>query len=184
MCHTVKTKSFMREAPGRNNLVEPEIRTSEPEIRIKISDIIALNKKMIRNNRIVVEKVQENNVFNDKILWDISDGHIMFKDDEISLFIDNNKNVWFGAREVAIAIGYSNNNNTIKNIVQSHTNLEHRKEFHTFKSKKKIYHHRKQFINELGLTKFMYSSKMENSDEFANWMNTDIFPAIRKYQNN
>ena len=115
------------------------------------------------------------------LLKDISKNHLQFGDQDIPIYFDDDELFWFGAREVAIALGYSHNQETIKRVVQRHVDSNQRKQFHSFKSDTKLFDHRKLFINEPGLYQLIFSSKMDEAKKFTRWVTKDVILSIRKY---
>jgi len=87
---------------------------------------------------------------------------------------------WFVGKDVAVALGYGDTVNAIKDHVENEdkkmgcqnatpsvTDSLGRKQYPTF-------------INESGLYSLVFGSKLESAKEFKHWVTHDVLPSIRK----
>ena len=105
-------------------------------------------------------------------------------DAEITTFIDKDRKIWFKARDVALALGYANPREAIRDHVRdkykttcrslqggSKSLLRSRGGFQT----------QTVFIQEPGLYQLIFSSKLPFAIEFLDWVFEEVIPIHQKY---
>lgn len=113
-----------------------------------------------------------NNIFNQ-----LDHQYLIFENKKISTIIDIDDNLWFDAKEAAIALGYKDPKQIIKKYVSRSDKINF------YKIKINYEHHVKRpqtlYLNETGLYHLILKSKI--AIKFKEWLTHDVLPAIRKY---
>lgn len=130
-------------------------------IDIEKLNIINDNKITYSNNLNIYEKLDKN--------------IIKFEDNDINVIIDENKIVWFGAKTIAIALGYKD----YKDAIKQHINKEDIKQKKYIKYDGIIKQHSQTlYINEAGLYTLIFASKLQKSKIFKHWITREVLPSI------
>ena len=100
----------------------------------------------------------------------------MYGSQKIAVYIDNDNNIWFNAKDTAKSLGYVNTKRTIRKNVDrcdvrqlKHIDIQIKKHPHTL------------FLSESGLYSLMLNSRMKRAKEFTLWVTKEVLPSIRKY---
>lgn len=103
---------------------------------------------------------------------------IKFENIDINIVIDNSDKIWFCAREVIIALKYKD----IKDVIKKHISDDDKTHLkyinHSIDTR---LHPNTVFINESGLYKLIFRSKMKKAKIFTNWVTNEVLPSIRKF---
>ncbi|MFN3881473.1 MAG: Bro-N domain-containing protein [Nitrincola lacisaponensis] len=98
----------------------------------------------------------------------------LFSDKEVRTATDEQGEVWFCAKDVcsAIDIQWSGRGNTLRSIPESWVMVSYHE---TIKGDRDTV-----FINEAALYKMIFRSSKPQAEEFANWVCSEVLPALRK----
>ena len=94
---------------------------------------------------------------------------------KLNSYIDNQCNVWFEAKQVAIILGYKKTEDAIKRHVSVSNKIKkvHPRETRgctcTF------------YINEAGFYELVFRSRLPAAKMFRHWVFSKVLPSIRKY---
>ncbi len=107
----------------------------------------------------------------------IESDYIIFGTNKIHIIVDNNVNIWFNAKELALSLGYKYPKDVISTLVDK----SNKKNYH----KLKIFTNIKQnaraiYINESGLYSLLLSSKRPKAKVFKKWVTEQVIPSIRE----
>ena len=89
-------------------------------------------------------------------------------------YIDNKQNIYFKGKDIALALGYTDTDQAIRNHVDDDD-----KKTYPVKTTGQVRH--QIFINESGLYSLIFGSKLESAKNFKIWVTSKILPSIRKY---
>ena len=114
---------------------------------------------------------------------------VNYKNDElkvdINCYTDNEKEIWFRGKEIAVILGHKNPERAVRKFVDDDD-----KKLIDFKIKcensrvtktvplEKTY--KCFFINESGFYSLIFSSKIPTAKEFKRWVTSKVLPSIRK----
>ena len=93
---------------------------------------------------------------------------------ELTSFLDNKQNIWFGGKDIAKILGYSDTDKAIRN----HFDVKYKKSYPAVSAGQVIYRY---FISEPGFYSLVFSSKLPVAKKFQDWVFTTVLPSIRKY---
>ncbi|ADD73779.1 BRO-F [Lymantria xylina nucleopolyhedrovirus] len=101
---------------------------------------------------------------------------------EIYIFVDNNKNLWFKAKEIAQALDYNNTKQSIQINVNECDKTEWNKLGYTIDQLEipSNWHPKTIFINESGLYSLILRSKKPEAQHFKHWVTSEVLPSIKK----
>ncbi len=102
---------------------------------------------------------------------------------ELIYITDSTEQIWFRAKTVASAIGYTKTNTAkvINKFVDSEDRCKLCEIGVASKMEVTEYHEKKSiFINESGLYSLMLSSKHKSAKKFRRWVTSEVLPTIRK----
>ena len=109
---------------------------------------------------------------------------INFENNKIIIIIDNNKTIWFNAKQISISLKYKQPKKAITKFVEKEDKMQLKNIDINFKIKQQpdsIY------INETGLNSLLILSRTKKSKKFLKWITTDVLPLMRRssiYSNN
>jgi len=109
---------------------------------------------------------------------------INFENNKIIIIIDNNKTIWFNAKQIGISLKYKQPKKAITKFVEKEDKIQLKNIDINFKIKQQpdsIY------INEPGLNSLLILSRTKKSKKFLKWITTDVLPLMRRssiYSNN
>jgi anti-repressor protein len=104
--------------------------------------------------------------------------YIVFNNDKISIIIDSSDKLWFNARDLIAALGYSD----IKDVLRRHVNYSDKIQLQNINHNLNIkIHPHSIYLNEAGLYSLVLQSKMPNAKKFTKWVTEEVLPSIRKY---
>ncbi len=98
----------------------------------------------------------------------------LFTTQAVRTATDEHQEVWFCAKDVCDVLELDwNGFETLKNMPENWVLVWN---LHTSNGKKDTY-----FINEAGLYRLIFRSQKPKAEEFANWVCSEVLPAIRKH---
>ena len=115
---------------------------------------------------------------------------------ELTSYIDSKQNVWFGGKDVAEILGYSDTRHALKRHVSKENKMIYLIQPKSYPgetpgqvqkaggdvSPPQVQQGRwYTFINEPGFNELVFSSKLEFARRFRQWVFTTVLPSIRKY---
>jgi prophage antirepressor-like protein len=109
---------------------------------------------------------------------------INFENKKIIIIIDNNKIIWFNAKQIGIALKYKEPKKAITKYVDKEDKIQLKNIDLNFKLEQQpdsIY------INESGLNSLLILSRTKKSKKFLKWITKDVLPLMRRssiYSNN
>ena len=109
---------------------------------------------------------------------------INFENKKIIIIIDNNKIIWFNAKQIGIALKYKEPKKAITKYVDKEDKIQLKNIDINFKVEQQpdsIY------INESGLNSLLILSRTKKSKKFLKWITKDVLPLMRRssiYSNN
>jgi len=109
---------------------------------------------------------------------------INFENKKIIIIIDNNKIIWFNAKQIGIALKYKEPKKAITKYVDKEDKIQLKNIDLNFKVEQQpdsIY------INESGLNSLLILSRTKKSKKFLKWITKDVLPLMRRssiYSNN
>ena len=109
---------------------------------------------------------------------------ITFEKNRIIIIIDNNKQIWFNAKQICIALKYKQPKMAIINNVEKEDKIQLKNidiNFKVYQQPDSIY------INESGLNALLILAKTKKSKKFLKWVTNDVLPLMRRssiYSNN
>ena len=109
---------------------------------------------------------------------------ITFEKTKIIIIIDNNKIIWFNAKQICIALKYKQPKMAIINNVEKEDKIQLKNiniNFKVYQQPDSIY------INESGLNSLLILRRTQKSKKFLKWITTDVLPSMRRssiYSNN
>jgi prophage antirepressor-like protein len=108
----------------------------------------------------------------------LDENYISFDKTKINVIIDNSDKIWFCARELIIALEYKDIKDVIKKHIQDDDKIQLKYINHSINIK---LHPNTIFINESGLYKLVFKSKMKKAKIFTKWVTNEVLPSIRKF---
>jgi len=81
---------------------------------------------------------------------------------------------WFVGKDIALALGYKDTNQAIRNYVNCNDKL-------TSKINGSGQNRNMIIINESGLYSLIFSSKLPSAQKFQHWVTSEVLPSIRKH---
>lgn len=87
--------------------------------------------------------------------------------------IDDENNIWFVAKDIALILGYKRPDNAIRTLVDDEDKLMH--QISASGQKRNMY-----LINESGLYTLILSSRLPSAKGFKRWVTCEVLPSIRK----
>jgi prophage antirepressor-like protein len=109
---------------------------------------------------------------------------ITFEKNRIIIIIDNNKQIWFNAKQICIALKYKQPKMAIINNVEKEDKIQLKNidiNFKVYQQPDSIY------INESGLNSLLILRRTQKSKKFLKWITNDVLPLMRRssiYSNN
>jgi prophage antirepressor-like protein len=103
---------------------------------------------------------------------------INFENNKISVLIDNNKIIWFNAKQICKSLKYKEHKKAINKNVDKidkiqlqniNINIEIQQHPHT------------TYINESGLYSLLIGSRTKKAKKFLKWITNDVLPLMRQY---
>jgi prophage antirepressor-like protein len=92
--------------------------------------------------------------------------------------IEQNGEVWFIGKDVALALGYENTRDAIRRHVDAEDKTMIQRSVH---STLDIPNRGMSIISESGLYSLVFSSKLPAAKQFKHWITSEVIPAIRKH---
>jgi prophage antirepressor-like protein len=112
------------------------------------------------------------------IIETLNENYILFEQYKINIIIDSNDKLWFNARDLILALGYSDS----KDVMRRHINISDKIQLqhinHTLSVK---LHPHSIYLSEAGLYSLVLHSRMPAAKKFTKWVTEDVLPSIRKY---
>ena len=98
----------------------------------------------------------------------------IFSANEVRTATDEHGEVWFCAKDVcsALDIQWSGRGNTLRSMPEQWVMVSHHE---TIKGERETI-----FVNEAALYKMIFRSSKPQAEEFANWVCSEVLPALRK----
>jgi prophage antirepressor-like protein len=109
---------------------------------------------------------------------------ITFEKKKIIIIIDNNKIIWFNAKQISSALKYKQPKMAIINNVEKEDKIQLKNidiNFKVYQQPDSIY------INESGLNSLLILRRTQKSKKFLKWITNDVLPLMRRssiYSNN
>jgi prophage antirepressor-like protein len=108
---------------------------------------------------------------------------INFENNKIIVIIDNNKTIWFNAKQIGISLKYKQPKKAITKFVEKDNKIQLKDININFKVEQpdSIY------INETGLNSLLILSRTKKSKKFLQWITKEVLPLMRRssiYSNN
>ena len=112
--------------------------------------------------------------------FDLFDNILKYNDNEAIIIVDEKVDVWFSGSDIAKMLGYSRPNMAIRKhvppankrdlsqLIKHIITIPHNAQMNTV------------YINEGGLYKLIFSSKLETATQFTDWITNTVIPSIRK----
>ena len=95
---------------------------------------------------------------------------------ELTSYIDNKQNVWFRGKDIALILGYKNENTN--QILKNHVSEKHKVKRGVTNSDPLA---EAVFISEPGFYELVFKSKLPITEKFWDWVFSVVLPSIRKY---
>jgi prophage antirepressor-like protein len=108
----------------------------------------------------------------------LDENYILFDKIKINIIIDNLDKIWFGCKEILTSLEYKDIKDAMKAHIDKDNKIQLKNINHSINTKQ---HPNTIYINESGLYKLIFSSKMKKAKIFTNWVTNDVLPSIRKY---
>ena len=108
----------------------------------------------------------------------LDENYILFEKIKINIIIDNTDKIWFNGKELTSALEYKDTKDAIKSHIDKNDRTQLKNINHSIDTNQ---HPNSIYINESGLYKLMFSSKMKKAKTFTNWITNEVLPSIRKY---
>ena len=102
---------------------------------------------------------------------------ITFENYKIIVIIDNDKIIWFNAKQICISLKYKELKKTISNNIDKEDKIQLKNINISFKLQQQpdsIY------INESGLYTLLIKSRNKKSKKFVKWLTSDVLPNLRR----
>ena len=93
---------------------------------------------------------------------------------EIDCYLDEDNNIWFRGKDLAIILEYKNTKQAIKDHIHPQDKISR-----GLKIGPQVY--RCSFVNESGFYSLIMSSKKPQAIEFKHWVTSKVLPSVRKY---
>lgn len=108
----------------------------------------------------------------------LDENYINFENHIIHIIIDINDKLWLKANDLVSALGYID----IKDAIKNHIDKNNKIQIKNIKHNSQIRSHPQTlYINESGMYKLIFSSKLPKAKKFNNWITDEVLPSIRKY---
>ena len=105
--------------------------------------------------------------------------YIKYGNVKINVIIDKNDDLWFNAKNTAIALGYKDLKKSVKmNVYKRDISQIRDIEYDNNYIKE---HPQTLYITEAGLYRLMLRSRLPAAEDFTDWVTHDVLPSIRKY---
>ena len=168
-----------------NNVNEIE----EIEIEEIENNGVEETKEYEENDTDINENTSENNMMS------IDNNKITFGNSHVKYLKDNNDNIWFKAKHVALILEYKNTKDAIINHIDEEDRITYDKLLTLSNGGRNIRpppsiagsqfisdeeDHQTIFINESGLYSIMLRSKLPKAKQFKRWVTSEVLPTIRK----
>lgn len=123
-----------------------------------------------------VAKSSENNAFCTNVGTFDKSNVVLFNNEEFGdlMTITVNGAVWFKAKDVASMLGYKNTNVAVIDHVDALDKIVYRLQTE-YGEKDTV------FINESGLYRMIFSSKLQKAEQFTRWVTYEVLPSIRRH---
>jgi prophage antirepressor-like protein len=108
----------------------------------------------------------------------LDENYILFGQIKIHIIIDNTDKIWFNGKELTLALEYKDTKDAINSHIDKNDKIQLKNINHSINTNQ---HPNSIYINESGLYKLMFSSKMKKAKNFTNWITNDVLPSIRKF---
>jgi prophage antirepressor-like protein len=108
----------------------------------------------------------------------LDENYILFDKIKIHIIIDNTDKIWFSCKEILSSLEYKDIKDAMKVHIDKDNKIQLKNINHSINTKQ---HPNTIFINESGLYKLIFKSKMKKAKIFTNWVTNDVLPSIRKY---
>jgi prophage antirepressor-like protein len=108
----------------------------------------------------------------------LDENYILFGQIKIHIIIDNTDKIWFNGKELTLALEYKDTKDAINSHIDKNDRTQLKNINHSIDTNQ---HPNSIYINESGLYKLMFSSKMKKAKNFTNWITNDVLPSIRKF---
>lgn len=108
----------------------------------------------------------------------LDENYILFDKIKINIIIDNSDKIWFSCKEILSSLEYKDIKDAMKVHIDKDNKIQLKNINHSINTKQ---HPNTIFINESGLYKLIFKSKMKKAKIFTNWVTNDVLPSIRKY---
>jgi prophage antirepressor-like protein len=102
---------------------------------------------------------------------------ITFEEHKIIVIIDNNKILWFNAKQICLSLNYKQTKKKISKYVDNEDKIQLKNmniSFDISQQPDSIY------INESGLYSLLITSRTEKSKKFKKWITSNVLPELRK----
>jgi prophage antirepressor-like protein len=107
----------------------------------------------------------------------LEQNYVLFENKVIGIVIDKYEQIWFNAKDLATALGYSNQ----KKAIKTHTEKTDRMQIMNINTKKIKIHPHSVFLTESGMYKLILKSNLPNAKVFNKWITDEVLPSIRKF---
>ena len=108
----------------------------------------------------------------------LDENYILFDKIKIHIIIDNTDKIWFSCKEILSSLEYKDIKDAMKVHIDKDNKIQLKNINHSINTKQ---HPNTIFINESGLYKLIFKSKMKKAKIFTNWVTNDVLPSIRKF---
>lgn len=189
MCHTVKTKDFNRDS----TIFRTETTKFINEYFDKKSDMVLISRLLnhFSNNNSINESANKMNIttdeklpteknMDDEIINNISDNILIYGDHSIPYIIDHDNIVWFAAKEIVVAIGYTNTKAARQNAIRYNVPEVSRSRLKDININNKNGHPNTIYINDTGLFHLLEKSRFKTAELFKKWLYEEIKPSLKQ----
>lgn len=188
-CHSLKTKDFQSEMSlARKKGVIEDYKTLKKKPMKSIADCSSDTESASSashddeiNSSSHENSCDDTNGCETNIFNDLLKHRIMYENIIIPVIFDENYKSWYGAKEVTLALNYTDTKAAAQDAIRKNVFLRHRKEFHKFNFDNRDFHQRKLFIAEAGLHRIMLRRRKFEGIKFSVWM-VDVLPSIRNFR--
>ena len=134
---------------------------------LKVDFIVVFSSYLKGGNEIHPYKMDE-----------IGKNYVKFEKHNIHYLFDNDGNIYFNAKNIAVALGYTYPKDAISNNVDTDDKIK-LENINTDMETDGVHPH-SIYLNESGLYSIMLSSKLKKAKKFKKWITSKVVPSLRK----
>jgi prophage antirepressor-like protein len=156
---------------GLNGLKKVKTQEDNKELVVDTNE-----KRQDENAKIIINVASNDNILDS--INTLSNNYILFEKSVISIIVDLNNVLWFNARDLTLALKYTE----AKRMIQLHIAQKDKIQLKNINHDCDIKNHPQSiYINESGLYTLLIKSNKPTAKKFTAWITGDVLPSIRKY---